>query len=77
MPVGPVDVLAKAGPARMQSTGHVGGSWFDYQERKLGYGAGVQLTRHRLVLRAEYEKLSTRIVGNLNAVAVGFRLSLR
>jgi hypothetical protein len=77
MPVGKVDVFAKAGPARMQSTGHVGGTFFDHQQRKIAYGTGVQLVKRRLTVRAEYEKFGKAAAGDLDSVSLGFRLAFR
>jgi hypothetical protein len=77
MPAGPVDVFAKAGPTRLQSTGHFNGSYFDRQQRKISGGAGVQLNRRRLVLRLEYEKFGTGVLADLDMLSLGFRLSLR
>lgn len=77
MPAGPVDVFAKAGPTRLQSTGHSGGRYFDRQQRKITSGVGVQLNRRRLVLRLEYEKFGSGVLADLDMLSLGFRLSLR
>jgi hypothetical protein len=77
MPVGPVEMFAKAGPTRMQSLGHVRGAYFDEQDKKIAYGAGLQWTRNRWTVRAEYERFGDSRVGNLNSVALGFKVSLR
>jgi hypothetical protein len=76
MPVGPLEAFVKAGPTRLQSIGHSGGAYFDEQQRKITCGAGVQFSRRRLVLRLEYEKFGTGLVGDLDTVSMGFRLSL-
>jgi hypothetical protein len=77
VPVGAVEMFAKAGPTRMQSIGHVRGAYFDQQDRKVSYGAGVQLVKRRWILRAEYEKFGNSPVGNLDSVSLGFKVSLR
>ncbi len=77
MPAGPIEVFAKAGPARIQSAGHTGGAYFDEQRRMIGYGAGVQLARRRLAVRAEYEKFGSGAAGKVDAISIGFRLSFR
>ena len=77
MPAGPVDVFVKAGPTRLQSTGHYGGSYFDRQQRKLTGGAGVQLNKRRLVVRLEYEKFGSGVLASLDMLSLGFRLLLR
>lgn len=77
LPAGPVDVFAKAGPTRMQYTGHVRGDYFDRQDKKMGYGAGLQLAKRRLTVRAEYEKLGRGPAGRMDAVSLGFRLAFR
>jgi hypothetical protein len=77
VPVGPVEVFAKAGPTRLQSTGHSGGRYFDRQQRKITSGVGVQLNRRRLVLRMEYEKFGSGVLTDLDMLSLGVRLSLR
>lgn len=77
VPVGLVDVFAKAGPTRLQSTGHSGGRYFDRQQRRITSGVGVQLNRRRLVLRLEYEKFGSGVLADLDMLSLGFRLSLR
>ena len=77
VPVGPVQVFAKAGPTRMQSIGHVGSNYFDEQDRKIAYGTGVQLVKRRWKVRAEYERFGNSAVGNMNSVSLGFKVSLR
>lgn len=76
LPVGPVEAFIKAGPTRLQSTGHLGGAYFDEQQRRITGGAGMQWTRGRMVLRLEYEKFGTARVGNLDSISMGLRLSL-
>ncbi len=75
MPVGPLQIFAKAGPTRIESTGRINGTYFDDQERKITYGAGLQLAQRRWVVRTEYEKFGSGSFGNLNTVSLGFRLS--
>lgn len=77
VPVGPVQLFAKAGPTRMQSIGHVRGNYFDEQDRKIAYGTGVQLVKRRWIVRAEYERFGNSPVGNMNSVSLGFKVSLR
>ncbi|MEJ0099419.1 MAG: hypothetical protein WDO12_06615 [Pseudomonadota bacterium] len=76
MPVGKVDLFAKAGPVRSESTGRVDGTFFDSSQRRIGYGAGVQLARRRFVMRVEYEQFGNGAAGNLHAISLGFRMSL-
>lgn len=76
LPVGPVEAFVKAGPTRLQSTGHLGGAYFDEQQRRISGGAGMQWTRGRMVLRLEYEKFGSARVGDLDSIALGLRLSL-
>lgn len=76
MPVGPLEAFIKAGPTRVQSIGHLGSVYFDDVQRRITSGAGMQLTRGRLVLRLEYEKFGTARVGDLDSISMGFRLSL-
>jgi hypothetical protein len=77
VPVGPLDAFVKAGPTRLQSTGHAGGAYFDEQQRRITAGAGLQLTKRRLVLRLEYEKYGSAMAADLDTISMGFRLSLR
>lgn len=71
-PVGPVDLFAKAGAARINAKGNVGAVLFDDKATEFAYGAGAQLNLGRLGLRAEYEKFDTDVIGDLDIVSLGF-----
>ncbi|MEO6079737.1 MAG: porin family protein [Steroidobacteraceae bacterium] len=74
LPVGPVELYAKAGIARIQSDGSSGATpvFFKDKATELAYGAGVQFRLGALGLRAEYEKYDTDVIGDLDLLTVGF-----
>jgi OOP family OmpA-OmpF porin len=71
LPLGPLDLFAKAGASRIDAKGNVGAVFFKDHDTIFAYGAGVQLWLGNLALRAEYEKYDTDVVGDLDAVVVG------
>jgi OOP family OmpA-OmpF porin len=71
LPVGPVELFAKAGAARIDAKGNVGAVFFDDEEIEFAYGAGAQLRFGALGLRAEYEKFDTDVIGDLDILSLG------
>lgn len=71
IPVGPVELFAKAGAARIDAKGNVGAVFFDDEEIEFAYGAGVQLAFGALGLRAEYERFDTDVIGDLDVISLG------
>jgi opacity protein-like surface antigen len=76
MPVGPVDLYAKVGAARIDADGNVGAVFFDDKKVEFAYGAGVQLGLGRLGLRAEYEKIDTDVIGDLDVISLTATVAL-
>jgi OOP family OmpA-OmpF porin len=72
MPLGPVELFAKLGAARIDSKGNVGAVLFEDKATELAYGAGVQLLLGGFAIRAEYEKFDTDVIGDLDLISVGF-----
>jgi OOP family OmpA-OmpF porin len=75
LPVGPVELFAKAGAARIDAKGNVGAVFFDDEEIEFAYGAGAQLRFGALGLRAEYEKFDTDVIGDLDIISVGLTVT--
>jgi OOP family OmpA-OmpF porin len=71
LPVGPVELFAKAGAARIDAKGNVGAVFFNDEEIEFAYGAGAQLRFGALGLRAEYEKFDTDVIGDLDIISLG------
>lgn len=73
-PVGPIELYAKLGVARLQSDGSSGSPavFFDDKATELAYGAGIQFRLGSFGLRAEYEKYDTDVIGDLDLITVGF-----
>ncbi len=72
LPVGPVELFAKAGASRIDSKGNVGAVFYEDKATQFAYGAGVQLRLSNFALRAEYEKFNTDVIGDLDLISVGF-----
>jgi opacity protein-like surface antigen len=75
MPVGPLELFAKVGVARIEAEGNVGAVFFDDEEIELAYGAGAQFNFGRIALRAEYEKFDTDVIGDLDVISAGITFS--
>jgi len=75
MPVGPVELYAKVGAARIKAEGNVGAVLFEDKAIELAYGAGAQFTFGRVALRAEYEKFDTDVIGDLDVISAGVTFS--
>lgn len=71
-PLGPVDLIVKAGAARIDATGNVGAVYFSDKKIEFAYGAGVQFNLQAFALRAEYEKFNTNVIGDLDVISLGF-----
>ncbi|HTQ36089.1 MAG TPA: outer membrane beta-barrel protein [Steroidobacteraceae bacterium] len=71
LPLGRFDLFAKAGAARITSSGNTGGGYSSDHATKLAYGAGAQLGNGRVGLRAEYERFDTNTIGVLNVISLG------
>jgi opacity protein-like surface antigen len=71
LPVGPVDLFAKAGVARIKAEGNVDAVFFDNKETEFAYGVGAQFNLGRLGIRAEYEKFDTDTIGDLDVISLG------
>ena len=71
VPVGPVDLYAKAGAARIKAKGNVGAVFFRDKDTVFAYGGGVQLNMGNLGLRAEYQKFNTDVIGDLDVISLG------
>lgn len=69
LPVGPIDVFAKAGLITWDSK--LARSSFDADGTDLAYGVGVQFRLLGLSLRAEYEIFDAEDVEDLNMLSVG------
>jgi len=74
-PVGPVNLFAKVGAARIDAEGTVGAVLFEDKEIELAYGAGAQLDVGRIGLRVEYEKFDTDVIGDLDVISAGITFS--
>ena len=71
LPLGPIDVFAKAGPAKLDTSANarivscppgvlcIAPFHYRASATHVGYGAGVQLSVRHLAARAEYERIST------------------
>ena len=73
LPVGPVDVFAKAGLVSFDTTVEVDGFGDIYREdgTDLAYGVGVQFRLLSLGVRAEYEKFEIDDVEDANMLSIG------
>lgn len=73
LPVGPVDVFAKAGLISFDTSIEVDGLGDIYREdgTDLAYGLGVQLRFLSLSVRAEYEKFEIDDVKDANMLSIG------
>jgi hypothetical protein len=71
-PVGPVELFAKAGMSRIDADGNIGAVTFDDKSWEFAYGAGAQLNFGNLGLRAEYERVDTDVIGDLDVISLGF-----
>lgn len=71
IPVGPLELFAKAGAARIDAEGNVGAVFFDDESIEFAYGVGAQFMLGRLALRAEYEKIDTDEIGDLDVISAG------
>lgn len=71
LPVGPVELFAKAGAARIDADGNVGAVLFEDKKIEFAYGAGAQFRIGRLGLRAEYERIDTDVIGDLDVISAG------
>lgn len=71
LPVGPVELFAKAGAARIDADGNVGAVFFEDKKIEFAYGAGAQFRIGRLALRAEYERIDTNVIGDLDVISAG------
>lgn len=74
-PLGPVNLFAKVGAARIDAEGNVGAVLFEDKEIELAYGAGAQLDFGRIGLRVEYEKFDTDLIGDLDVISAGITFS--
>lgn len=74
-PIGPVELYAKAGIARIDAKGNVGAVFFEDKATEFAYGAGIQFRLGRVGLRAEYEKYDTDVVGDLDLITAGITFS--
>lgn len=73
LPVGPVDLFAKGGLVKSDSTVKLRGvgKLFDSDGTDLAYGVGAQFRLLSLSLRAEYEVFDVDNVKDLNMLSVG------
>lgn len=73
LPVGPVDVFAKAGLISFDTSIEVDGLGDIYREdgTDLAYGLGVQFRLLSLAVRAEYEKFDIDDVEDANMLSIG------
>lgn len=71
LPVGPVDLFAKAGLARIDAEGTVGAVLFEDKATEFAYGVGAQMNFGRLGVRAEWEKVDTDVIGDLDVLSLG------
>jgi hypothetical protein len=65
------DVYGKLGAARVDSDGARSGLLFSDNTTRIAYGAGVQVRFAQFAVRAEYEKYTTRRVGDLDVITLG------
>jgi hypothetical protein len=72
LPLGPIDLFAKAGIARIDSKGNVGAVFFKDKATEFAYGAGAQVRMGGFAFRAEYEKYDTDVIGDLDLISLGF-----
>lgn len=77
IPLGPVELFAKVGAARIESRGNVGAVFFDENEIELAYGVGAQLNLGALGVRVEYEKFDTDTIGDLDVISAGLVFTFR
>jgi opacity protein-like surface antigen len=70
LPVGPVELFAKAGGARLKSK-YDFGTPADDNSTKFAYGGGVQFRLGPVSLRGEYEQYETDTIGNIKLITVG------
>jgi hypothetical protein len=73
LPVGPVDLFAKAGVINSDTSVVLngGGEVFDRDGNDLAYGVGAQFRLLSLGVRAEYERFDVDDVENLNMFSIG------
>lgn len=73
LPVGPVDLFAKGGLVKSDSSVHLNGlgKAFDSDGTDFAYGVGAQFRLLGLGLRAEYEVFDVKDVKDLNMLSVG------
>src|SRR5688572_6217405 len=71
MPVGPVNLFAKVGAARIDAEGNVGAVFFEDKSTEFAYGVGAQMNFGNLGVRAEYEKFDTDVIGDLDVISLG------
>ena len=73
LPVGPVDLYAKAGLVRSDSSVKLSGigEQFDRDGTDFAYGVGAQFRLLSLSLRAEYEVFDVKDIKDLNMFSVG------
>jgi hypothetical protein len=73
LPVGPVDLFAKGGLVKSDSSVHLDGlgKAFDSDGTDFAYGVGAQFRLLSLSLRAEYEVFDVKDVKDLNMLSVG------
>jgi predicted porin len=73
-PVGPIELFGKAGMSRIDADGNVGAVTFSDKSWEFAYGAGAQLNFGNLGVRAEYERVDTDVIGDLDVISLGFVL---
>jgi opacity protein-like surface antigen len=71
LPVGPVDLYAKAGLADSDASARVGSLRADSDGTDFAYGAGIQFRFLSLSARLEYEKFDLDDVDDLNMLTLG------
>jgi OOP family OmpA-OmpF porin len=71
MPVGVIDLYAKAGAARTRAKGQIQGVVFSDHSWGFAYGAGIAFNLANLGLRAEYEKYNVNSVRDLDLITLG------
>jgi hypothetical protein len=72
LPVGPVDVFAKAGLINYDAKGSLSnvGEVVDDDGTEFAYGAGVQFRLLSFAIRAEYEKFDVKDLDDVNMISV-------
>lgn len=71
LPVGWVDLYAKAGVARTEARGSIAGVSFSDSATKFAYGAGVSMRLQQFAIRAEYEKYNIGSIRDLDLITLG------